>query len=79
MFFIPKKIVVNNPLARTKKNSFEIIEVFLIISSSLVFFIMFLKTFCFVSNMKNWVLLGDFQAQIKNRKAMRNAKEKKLE
>ena len=40
------------------------------------FFIMFLKTFCFASDMKNSEFLGVFEARIKNREARKDSREK---
>ena len=40
------------------------------------FFYYIFKTVCFASNMKNWLFLGDFEARMKNRKAIKDAGEK---
>ena len=76
VFLTPTKEYKSTTLMlEQKKNTFEIIETFLITWPSLVFYYVF-KTLCFVSNMKIWQFSGDFKALIKNRKAMRDAKEK---
>ena len=57
------------------KVTFEITEAFLIMRSSLIFYFIF-KSFCFALNMKFWLILGDFEARIKIRKALKDTKEK---